>query len=151
MKIGVVSLFPEMFKAVTDYGITSRAVKQGLLELNCWNPRDYTKDKHQTVDDRPYGGGPGMLMKVQPLREAISAAKQLMGDDAIVAYLSPQGRTLDQAAVRELAGRDKLILVAGRYEGIDERVIEVDIDEEWSIGDYVLSGGELGAMVMIDA
>ena len=151
MKIGVVSLFPEMFKAVTDYGITSRAVKQGLLELNCWNPRDYTKDKHQTVDDRPYGGGPGMLMKVQPLREAISAAKQLMGDDAIVAYLSPQGRTLDQAAVRELAGRDKLILVAGRYEGIDERVIEVDIDEEWSIGDCVLSGGELGAMVMIDA
>lgn len=151
MKIGVVSLFPEMFRAVTDYGITGRAVRQGLLELICWDPRDFTTDKHQTVDDRPYGGGPGMLMKVQPLRDAIGAAKKVIGEQTTVAYLSPQGRRLDQNAVRELAARESLILVAGRYEGIDERVIDVDIHEEWSIGDYVLSGGELGAMVMIDA
>lgn len=151
MEIGIVSLFPEMFRALTDYGITGRAVQQGLLSLRYWNPRDFTADKHQTVDDRPYGGGPGMLMKVQPLRDAIDAAKQGIGAGAKVAYLSPQGRRLEQQAVRELAQREKLILVAGRYEGIDERVIEADIDEEWSIGDYVLSGGELGAMVMIDA
>lgn len=150
MEIGIVSLFPEMFRAVTDYGITGRAVKQGLVEISCWNPREYTTDKHQTVDDRPYGGGPGMLMKVQPLRDAIGAAKRQLGVNVKVAYLSPQGRQLDQQAVRELATRERLILVAGRYEGIDERVIEADIDEEWSIGDYVLSGGELGAMVMID-
>lgn len=151
MRIGVVSLFPEMFRAITDYGITSRAVKQGLLRLDYWNPRDFTSDKHQTVDDRPYGGGPGMLMKVQPLRDAIAAARKGVEGEARVAYLSPQGRPLDQQAVRELATRERLILVAGRYEGIDERVIDADIDEEWSIGDYVLSGGELGAMVMVDA
>lgn len=151
MRIGIVSLFPEMFRAITDYGITSRAVKQGLLRLDYWNPRDFTSDKHQTVDDRPYGGGPGMLMKVQPLRDAIAAARKGVEGEAKVAYLSPQGRPLDQQAVRELASRERLILVAGRYEGIDERVIDADIDEEWSIGDYVLSGGELGAMVMVDA
>lgn len=151
MRIGIVSLFPEMFRAITDYGITSRAVKQGLLRLDYWNPRDFTSDKHQTVDDRPYGGGPGMLMKVQPLRDAIAAARKGVEGEARVAYLSPQGRPLDQHAVRKLAARERLILVAGRYEGIDERVIDADIDEEWSIGDYVLSGGELGAMVMVDA
>lgn len=150
MKIGVVTLFPEMFDAVIDYGITRRAVDQGLLELTCWNPRDYTGDRHRTVDDRPYGGGPGMVMKIEPLRAAIQAARAQLRT-ARVAYMSPQGRPLDQRGVAELAARDELILVAGRYEGIDERLIEIEIDEEWSLGDYVLSGGELAAMVVIDA
>lgn len=151
MWIGVISLFPEMFRAITGYGVTGRAVKQGLLQLDCWNPRDYAMDKHRTVDDRPYGGGPGMLMMVQPLRDAIHAAKAAAGEGARVIYLSPQGRKLSQAGVQELARHDKLILVAGRYEGIDERIIQTEIDEEWSVGDYVLSGGELPAMTLIDA
>lgn len=151
MWIGVVSLFPEMFRAITEHGVTGRAVKSGLLQIECWNPRDFTHDKHRTVDDRPYGGGPGMLMMVQPLRDAIHAAKQAAGDGAKVIYLSPQGRKLTQAGVTELATNQKLILVAGRYEGIDERVIQTEVDEEWSIGDYVLSGGELPAMTLIDA
>lgn len=151
MWIGVISLFPEMFRAITEHGVTGRAVKSGLLQIECWNPRDFTHDKHRTVDDRPYGGGPGMLMMVQPLRDAIHAAKQAAGDGAKVIYLSPQGRTLTQAGVTELATNQKLILVAGRYEGIDERVIQTEVDEEWSIGDYVLSGGELPAMTLIDA
>jgi tRNA (guanine37-N1)-methyltransferase len=148
---GVVTLFPEMFSSFTEQGVTGRAIKKGTVQTEFWNPRDFTTDKHHTVDDRPYGGGPGMLMKVQPLRDAIAAAKEAAGEGVIVAYLSPIGRKLDQQAVSELAQRDKLILVAGRYEGIDERVIEADIDEQWSIGDFVLSGGELAAMVMIDA
>lgn len=151
MQIGLITLFPEMLDAITEYGITGRAVKQELVSLQSWNPRDFTEDKHQTVDDRPYGGGPGMVMKTEPLRAAITAAKQQLGEQAKVIYLSPQGRRLDQAGVCELAKREKLILLAGRYEGIDERLIETDVDEEWSIGDYVLSGGELAAMVMIDA
>lgn len=151
MWIGVISLFPEMFRAITEHGVTGRAVKSGLLQIECWNPRDFTHDKHRTVDDRPYGGGPGMLMMVQPLRDAIHAAKQAAGDGAKVIYLSPQGRKLTQAGVTELATNQKLILVAGRYEGIDERVIQAEVDEEWSIGDYVLSGGELPAMTLIDA
>lgn len=151
MWIGVISLFPEMFRAITEHGVTGRAVKSGLLQIECWNPRDFTHDKHRTVDDRPYGGGPGMLMMVQPLRDAIHAAKQAAGDGAKVIYLSPQGRKLTQAGVIELATNQKLILVAGRYEGIDERVIQTEVDEEWSIGDYVLSGGELPAMTLIDA
>ncbi|CAB5678859.1 tRNA (guanosine(37)-N1)-methyltransferase TrmD [Aeromonas dhakensis] len=151
MWIGVISLFPEMFRAITEHGVTGRAVKSGLLQIECWNPRDFTHDKHRTVDDRPYGGGPGMLMMVQPLRDAIHAAKQVAGDGAKVIYLSPQGRKLTQAGVTELATNQKLILVAGRYEGIDERVIQTEVDEEWSIGDYVLSGGELPAMTLIDA
>ncbi|MDO2948581.1 tRNA (guanosine(37)-N1)-methyltransferase TrmD [Aeromonas simiae] len=151
MWIGVISLFPEMFRAITEHGVTGRAVKNGLLQIECWNPRDFTHDKHRTVDDRPYGGGPGMLMMVQPLRDAIHAAKQAAGDGAKVIYLSPQGRKLTQAGVTELAVNQKLILVAGRYEGIDERVIQTEVDEEWSIGDYVLSGGELPAMTLIDA
>ncbi|MFQ2527770.1 tRNA (guanosine(37)-N1)-methyltransferase TrmD [Aeromonas caviae] len=151
MWIGVISLFPEMFRAITEHGVTGRAVKSGLLQFECWNPRDFTHDKHRTVDDRPYGGGPGMLMMVQPLRDAIHAAKQAAGDGAKVIYLSPQGRKLTQAGVTELATNQKLILVAGRYEGIDERVIQTEVDEEWSIGDYVLSGGELPAMTLIDA
>ncbi|MCK2069720.1 tRNA (guanosine(37)-N1)-methyltransferase TrmD [Aeromonas caviae] len=151
MWIGVISLFPEMFRAITEHGVTGRAVKSGLLQIECWNPRNFTHDKHRTVDDRPYGGGPGMLMMVQPLRDAIHAAKQAAGDGAKVIYLSPQGRKLTQAGVTELATNQKLILVAGRYEGIDERVIQTEVDEEWSIGDYVLSGGELPAMTLIDA
>ena len=151
MWIGVISLFPEMFRAITDYGVTGRASRQGLLQIACWTPRDFAHDKHRTVDDRPYGGGPGMLMMVQPLRDAIHAAKQAAGDGAKVIYLSPQGRKLTQAGVTELATNQTLILVAGRYEGIDERVIQTEVDEEWSIGDYVLSGGELPAMTLIDA
>lgn len=152
MWFGVVTLFPEMFEAVSRFGVTGRAVRNGSIEIECWNPREFTHDKHRTVDDRPYGGGPGMLMKVQPLRDAIHAAKAAAGDDEVkVIYLSPQGRRLDHNGVQELATRKKLILVAGRYEGIDERLIETEIDEEWSLGDFVLSGGELPAMTMIDA
>ena len=151
MWIGVVTLFPEMFEAITRNGVTGRAVRNGLLDVQCWNPREFTKDKHRTVDDRPYGGGPGMLMKVQPLRDAIHAAKETAGDKTRVIYLSPQGRRLDHSGVKELAACERLILVAGRYEGIDERLVETEIDEEWSLGDFVLSGGELPAMVMIDA
>jgi len=151
VRFGVVTLFPEMLEAVTAYGVTGRAVRNGLIEVECWNPRDFTRDRHRTVDDRPYGGGPGMLMKVQPLRDAIGAAREALGEGATVIYLSPQGRKLDHAGVRELASRRKLILVAGRYEGIDERLLETEIDEEWSLGDFVLSGGELPAMTLIDA
>ena len=151
MWLGIITLFPEMFKAITEQGITGRAVKNSLIQLQCWNPRDFTHDKHRTVDDRPYGGGPGMLMMVQPLRDAIVAAQAAAGGDATVIYLSPQGRRLDQAGVEELAEREKLILICGRYEGIDERIINTLGDEEWSIGDYVLSGGELPAMTLIDA
>ncbi|MGC3875117.1 tRNA (guanosine(37)-N1)-methyltransferase TrmD [Halomonas sp. GXIMD04776] len=155
MWIGVVTLFPEMFGALTDHGVVGRAVKRGLLELDFWNPRDYAMDRHRTVDDRPYGGGPGMLMKVDTLRQAIHAARaegeQRFGMPPKVIYLSPQGRPLDQSGVQQLAATGPLVVVAGRYEGIDERVIESDIDQEWSIGDYVLSGGELPAMVLIDA
>ncbi|MBN0986369.1 tRNA (guanosine(37)-N1)-methyltransferase TrmD [Amphritea pacifica] len=151
MWIGVVTLFPEMFEAITRHGVTGKAVRNGLLDVQCWNPREFTRDKHRTVDDRPYGGGPGMLMKVQPLRDAIQAAKQSAGEQVRVIYLSPQGRRLDHAGVKELAAAERLILVAGRYEGIDERLVETEIDEEWSLGDFVLSGGELPAMVLIDA
>ncbi|MXP66713.1 tRNA (guanosine(37)-N1)-methyltransferase TrmD [Pantoea sp. Nvir] len=152
MWIGIISLFPNMFVAVTDYGVTGRAIKNGLLRIESWNPRDFACDKYRTVDERPYGGGPGMLMMVYPLRAAIRAAKAAAGNNkARVIYLSPQGRKLEQQSVCELAKQQKLILVCGRYEGIDERVIHAEIDEEWSIGDYVLSGGELPAMTMIDA
>lgn len=150
MRIDVITLFPELVRALTDYGIPRRAAERGLLQLETWNPRDFTRDRHRTVDDRSYGGGPGMVMLVEPLRDAIQAARQA-GQYAPVVYLSPQGRRLDQAGVRELAQRPGLILVAGRYEGIDERLIEAEVDEEWSIGDYVLSGGELAAMVLVDA
>ncbi|MFQ3211561.1 MAG: tRNA (guanine37-N1)-methyltransferase, partial [Oceanospirillaceae bacterium] len=150
MKVGVVTLFPEMLKSLTDFGVVGRATQQGLLQVTGYNPRDFTQDKHRTVDDRPYGGGPGMLMKVQPLRDAISQAKTELGQPKVI-YLSPQGRRLDQAGVVELAKQESLVLVAGRYEGIDERLIGTDIDEEWSLGDFVLSGGELAAMTFIDA
>lgn len=151
MWVGVVSLFPEMFHAISAYGITRRAIESGLLTLEFWNPRDYADDRHKTVDDRPYGGGPGMLMKVQPLRDAIRQARKSGGPNTTVICLSPQGRTIDQSYVRDLMGREKLVLVAGRYEGIDERILQTEIDEECSIGDYVVTGGELPAMVLIDA
>ena len=150
MWIGVVSLFPEMFKAVTDYGISRRAVENGLLTLEVWNPREFTEDKHRMVDDKPYGGGPGMLMKVQPLKDAINAAKRKAQAQCPVIYLSPQGKPLEQADLASLAMLPEVILVAGRYEGIDERLIESVIDMEVSIGDFVASGGELPAMLLID-
>ena len=149
--LGVISLFPEMFDAITQQGVISRAIKNGTIEFNAWNPRDFTHDKHRTVDDRPYGGGPGMLMMVQPLTDAIRTAKAEAGEGAKVIYLSPQGRKLDQQGVKQLAQHKKLVLVAGRYEGVDERLIQSEVDEEWSIGDFVLSGGELPAMTLIDA
>ena len=157
MWIGIITLFPEMFTALTDYGVTGRAFREGKAELKLWNPRDYTTDKHRTVDDRPYGGGPGMLMKVEPLAKAIAVAKQesiKVGEDsrpAKVIYLSPQGKPLTQNGVKQLSASNKLIMVAGRYEGIDERLIESVIDEEWSLGDFVLSGGEFAAMSFADA
>ena len=151
MKIALITLFPEMFEALTDYGISGRAVNQGLLELSSFNPRDYTDDPHSVVDDRPYGGGPGMVMMVEPLRKAISAARDWIQGEPLVVYLSPQGKVLQQTAVNQFATHQSLILIAGRYEGIDERLIELEVDQEWSIGDYVLSGGELPAMVFMDA
>ncbi len=151
MKIEIVTLFPESVTALLQFGVTGRAVERGLLSVGTHNPRDYATDKHKTVDDRPYGGGPGMVMKVETLRAAIGAARAKAGPGAKVIYLSPQGRRLDQAGVRELATRPAMVLVAGRYEGVDERLIETEVDEEWSIGDYVLSGGELPALVMVDA
>ncbi|WP_334078492.1 tRNA (guanosine(37)-N1)-methyltransferase TrmD [Microbulbifer sp. M83] len=153
-RIALVSIFPEMFAALTEYGISGRAVRDGLLEVRCWNPRDFTSDRHRTVDDRPYGGGPGMVMLAEPLYQALAAARAWAeegGASARSIYLSPQGRPLDQGGVEELADAGNLVLLAGRYEGIDERIVETLIDEEWSIGDYVLSGGELAAMVMVDA
>ena len=150
MHIEVVTLFPEMFSAVSDNGVTGRAIQKGLVQLGTVNPRDYTDDRHNTVDARPYGGGPGMVMMVEPLRAAIREAKSLLSDKAKVIYLSPQGRKLDQAGLQSLVEYEELVLLCGRYEGIDERLIASEVDEEWSIGDYVISGGELAAMVLID-
>ncbi|QJR79843.1 tRNA (guanosine(37)-N1)-methyltransferase TrmD [Alteromonas pelagimontana] len=148
---GIVSLFPDMFAPFTQQGVVGRAIKSGILNVDTFNPREFTHDRHRTVDDRPYGGGPGMLMMVKPLTDAISAAKTVGGEQSKVIYLSPQGKPLDQAGVKKLAQYDRTILICGRYEGIDERVIDNLVDEEWSIGDYVLSGGELPAMVLMDA
>jgi len=150
MRFDVVSLFPEMFSAVSRYGITGRALEAGLWQLQCHNPRDWTTDNHATVDDRPYGGGPGMLLKVKPLQEAIQFARSFSTQSRVL-YLSPQGRVLDQSAVQEYVQHSHLILLSGRYEGVDERLIAAEVDEEVSIGDYVLSGGELPSMVLIDA
>lgn len=150
MRFDVVTLFPGMFDAITGYGITGKAVQSGLLRLEFWNPRDYTSDRHRTVDDRPYGGGPGMVMMAKPLQAAVRAARESDGAPASVIHLSPQGRPLRQPVLHELAQRQRVILLAGRYEGIDERLIQSEVDEELSLGDYVLSGGELAAMVVID-
>ncbi|HFD79261.1 MAG TPA: tRNA (guanosine(37)-N1)-methyltransferase TrmD [Gammaproteobacteria bacterium] len=149
MRIDVVSLFPGMIREGCSYGIPRIAQEKGLLELGLWNPRDFSEDRHRRVDDRPYGGGPGMVMQVQPLAAAIGAART-QGPGPVI-YLSPQGRRLEQEAVRRFAAMPHLILLAGRYEGIDERLIGQQVDEEWSIGDYVLSGGEPAVLVWIDA
>jgi len=157
MRVAVITLFPEMFRALTDYGITGRAVKNELLAIKTINPRDFTQDRHQTVDDRPYGGGPGMVMMIEPLKAAVDAAKAWLSENdkpCKVMYLSPQGTVLNQSGVASLAHEvvsHNLVLIAGRYEGIDERFLQKEVDEEWSIGDYVLSGGELPAMVLLDA
>jgi len=153
MRIDVVTLFPEMVETVSRYGVTGRAIERDIMQLACWNPRDYSLDTYRAVDDRPFGGGPGMVMMVQPLRDAIEAARQAADvAESRVIYLSPQGRRLDHSYIREMVEQcGRLILVAGRYEGIDERLLETEIDEELSIGDFVLSGGELASMVVIDA
>jgi tRNA (guanine37-N1)-methyltransferase len=151
VRIQVITLFAQAFRPLVELGVTGRAIGAGQVRLETLNPRDYARDRHRTVDDRPYGGGPGMVMAVEPLRSAIRDARAVAGAEAKVSLLSPQGRPLKQGAVRQLARREDLILVCGRYEGIDERLIEREIDEEWSIGDYVLSGGELAAAVLIDA
>lgn len=151
----VVTLFPEMFGALSGFGVTGRAQDRTLYELQCWNPRDFTEDRHRTVDDRPYGGGPGMVMLPGPLEKAICAAKarqaESVGRAGRVIYLSPQGRRLDHARVLELVAEPSLVLLCGRYEGVDQRLIERCVDEEISLGDFVLSGGELPAMVLLDA
>ncbi|CAD83694.1 tRNA(guanine-N1)methyltransferase [Candidatus Blochmanniella floridana] len=152
MLLGIITLFPDMFNAITRYGVVGRSVRKGGLVIKIWNPRDFTYDQYHKVDDRPYGGGVGMIMMIQPLKRAINQAKNDLGCDAKVIYLSPQGKRLCQKYVYDLAYNNQaLILVCGRYQGIDERLIKMEIDEEWSIGDYVLSGGELASMVLIDA
>jgi tRNA (guanine37-N1)-methyltransferase len=155
MDIGVVTLFPGMFSALSEYGITGRAVRNKLLQLRYWNPRDYASDRHHTVDDRPYGGGPGMVMRTGPVSEAILAARAGIvgetGKNVSVIYLSPQGKQLDQQAVAKLAQRENMVLLCGRYEGVDERVLATLVDEEYSLGDFILSGGELAAMALLDA
>ncbi|MEI6227917.1 MAG: tRNA (guanosine(37)-N1)-methyltransferase TrmD [Methylophilaceae bacterium] len=153
-KFDVVTLFPEMFDAISKHGITSRALQQNIYRLQFWNPRDFTTDNHKTVDDRPYGGGPGMVMLADPLDLAINAAKQVQAADKIdswVIHLSPAGKALTHEKVMELSQRSGLILLASRYEGVDQRLIDAEVDEEISIGDYVLTGGELPAMALIDA
>lgn len=150
MRINVVTIFPELVEAVVRSGIPARAVDKGLLHVATANPRDFCPDPHRAVDDRPYGGGPGMVMKAQPLADALASVKRRQGAGRVI-YLSPQGRPLDQRGVEALAAMDHLILIAGRYEGVDQRFIDTQVDAECSLGDYVLSGGELGAMVIIDA
>jgi tRNA (guanine37-N1)-methyltransferase len=147
-----ITIFPQMFAAVTEYGITRRAREDGRWSLTLWNPRDFATDAYRTIDDRPYGGGPGMVMMAEPLEQAIRAARARVPETrARVVYLSPQGSLLDDAMVRRLAGESRLVVVAGRYEGVDERLVRRSVDEEISVGDYVLSGGELAAMVLVDA
>ena len=159
MQIGIVTLFPEIFNVLTEYGISSKAMQKSLISLECWNPRSYAVDARRTVDDKPFGGGPGMLMKTEPLVTAIQAAKTGVRQEsqngamleAKVVYLSPQGKPLKQIDVVELSKRSNMVLVCGRYQGIDTRIIDSEIDEEWSLGDFVISGGELAAMALIDA
>jgi len=153
-KFDVVTLFPEMFDAIAKYGITSRALGQKIFDLQFWNPRDFTTDNHKTVDDRPYGGGPGMVMLIEPLEKAIEAAKAAQAAEDIepwVVHLAPAGKPLTHEKVMQLSKKPGLVLLASRYEGVDQRLIEAEVDEEISIGDYVLSGGELPAMVLMDA
>ena len=151
MRFDVISLFPEMVLSAAQYGVTGKAIIEGVVDLKVWNPRDYTLDKHKTVDDRPYGGGPGMVMKCQPLTDAVNIAREASGAaNCRVICLSPQGKQLTQSMLQALCQYEQIVLVAGRYEGIDERFISSICDEEWSIGDYVISGGELGALIIVD-
>jgi len=152
MRFDVVTLFPEMILGGSSYGVTGKAIEKNVVGLSVWNPRDYTQDKHRTVDDRPYGGGPGMVMKCQPLCDAVIDAKlKNPHAECKVIYLSPQGKQITQALINEASLSSQVVLIAGRYEGVDERFIESVCDEEWSLGDYVISGGELAALVVIDA
>lgn len=151
MRVDVISLFPEFVAGCAGFGVVGRAIERGLLSVHGWNPRDYAEGNYRRVDDRPFGGGPGMVMMIDPLRAAIAAARAADPAPARLVYLSPQGRRLDQAKVRELAARERLLLLCGRYEGVDERLVQAEVDEEISIGDYVLSGGELAAAVVVDA
>jgi len=146
----IITLFPEMF-SILAYGITGRALKESLIQVNCFNPRDFTQDRYRQVDDRPYGGGPGMVMMAEPLQHAIGAAKNVLPEvKPLVIHLSPQGKRFNQASAEKMREEAHLILIAGRYEGIDERLLMLEVDEEWSMGDYILSGGELAALTMID-
>jgi tRNA (guanine37-N1)-methyltransferase len=149
IRFDAVTLFPETFSAISGSGITARALQAGLWRLQTWNPRDFTTDNYRTVDDRPYGGGPGMVMLAEPLEKALDAAKAAGGGRVV--YLSPQGRRLDHGKVMELSKESAVTLLCGRYEGVDERLLARRVDEELSLGDYVLSGGELAAMALIDA
>jgi tRNA (guanine37-N1)-methyltransferase len=151
MRFDVITLFPEMVTQAALVGVTGKAIENKIVTLNVWNPRDYTHDRHKTVDDRPFGGGQGMVMKYQPLHDAVTDAKVNAKNDCKVVYLSPQGKPLTQALLSEASKVSQLILVAGRYEGVDERFIQHDCDEEWSLGDYVISGGELAALIVVDA
>ena len=152
MRIDVITLFPDFIESCARIGVVGRAREKGLLQIATWNPRDFATDNYRSADDRCYGGGPGVVMMIDPLRKALDAARSAGGSDkAKVVYLSPQGARLDQARVAELARHDRLILLSGRYEGVDERFIEHAVDEELSVGDYVLSGGELAAAIVIDA
>ncbi len=150
MFFGVVTLFPDMIQATLQQGVVGRALQSGLINLQTWNPRDYTHDVHRTVDDRPYGGGPGMIMKVEPLVAALQDGQKSLPNGVRRIYLSPQGIPVRQAMLREVAQEQGMLLVCGRYEGIDERIIQCEIDEEWSLGDFVLSGGEIAAAAVID-
>lgn len=151
MRFDIVTLFPEMIVSAAGFGVTGRAIERGIVQLSTWNPRDFTHDRHRTVDDRPFGGGPGMVMKFKPLQDAIRQAKKSAGAHGKVVCLSPQGKLIDQKLMLHASQLEQLVLVAGRYEGIDERLIEAEVDEEWSLGDFVISGGELAALVVVDA
>ena len=151
MRVALITVFPEMLSAVRDVGVTGRAVRDGRLVLDAVNPRDFTRDRHRSVDDRPYGGGPGMVMRPEPLAAAIERGREIAGASAPVIYLSPQGERLTDRRARALAEGAGMVLLAGRYEGVDERLLNEAVDEELSIGDYVLSGGELAALVVVDA
>ena len=151
LRVDIVSLFPEFVAQCASFGVVGRAQERGLLSLHGWNPRDYATGNYRRVDDRPFGGGPGMVMLIDPLRDCLRAARAAAPDPARVVYLSPQGQRLTQAKVRDLAATPRLVLLCGRYEGVDERLLEAEVDEEISIGDYVLSGGELAAAVLVDA
>ena len=150
MKFDIITLFPEMFSAIKEEGVIARAMKKSLISINTWQLRDFSSNKYKNVDEKPYGGGAGMVIQVKPIRDCISKIKQSSPNTKVI-YLSPQGKKLDQNLVEELATFESITMLCGRYEGIDERVIENDIDFEISIGDYVISGGELAAMVVIDA